>query len=154
MLKNRPGAFIAQQRTRGAPRRFVLDSRLMEVLLQIIVLRPGGALGYHTEPLRLDEVLDTLRERYGLYIDCLPPGDGFSATTITDRRALRANRDAFLARLREVGYFRDLSDAYVAQTVTPRYRIGLDGAREEGDTKGAWQEGAGVDAGAQESGAA
>ena len=28
---------------------------------------------------------------------------------------------------REVGFYRDLSDAYITQTVTPRYQIGLDG---------------------------
>ncbi len=39
LLKNRTGAFIAQGRTKKTPRRFVLDSRLLEVLLQIIVLR-------------------------------------------------------------------------------------------------------------------
>lgn len=38
-LKNRPGALIAQQRTKNSPRRFILDSRLLEVLLQIAVLR-------------------------------------------------------------------------------------------------------------------
>jgi hypothetical protein len=146
MLKNRPGAFIAQQRTKGAPRRFILDSRLLEVLLQIVVLRPGGTLGYHTEALRVDEVLDTLRDRYGLHIDRLPPDDGFTATTIMDRKALRANRDAFLGRLREVGYFRDLSDAYVAQTVTPRYRIDPDGSRGPADTNEATWTGARSDA--------
>jgi len=26
-------------------------------------------------------------------------------------------------RLREIGFFRDLSDAYITQTITPRYAI-------------------------------
>ena len=43
LLKNRAGAVIAQPRMKNAPRRFVLDSRLLEVLLQIAVLKPGGA---------------------------------------------------------------------------------------------------------------
>jgi hypothetical protein len=64
-----------------------------------------------------------LRERYGLYIDEFPPGEGFGAPTIDDRQALRANLQAFTARLREIGFYRDLSDAYVTQTVVPRYRI-------------------------------
>lgn len=128
MLKNRPGAFITQPRTRNARRRFVLDSRLLEVLLQVIVLRPGGVEGYHTGAPRVDEILLGLRERYGLHIDQLPDGDGFGEATIHDRRALRTNREAFLDRLRELGYFRDLSDAYIAQTVTPRYRIGASAA--------------------------
>ncbi|MFM7471723.1 MAG: methylation-associated defense system protein MAD7 [Nodosilinea sp.] len=126
LLKNRPGALLAQARTRNAPRRFILDSRLLEVLLQIAVLRPGGHLGFHSAPLRIDELLHWLRTRYGLYIDQLPEGDGFGPAGITDRQALQDNRRAFTSRLREVGFYRDLSDAYISQTVTPRYEIGLD----------------------------
>lgn len=123
LLKNRAGALIAQGRTKEAPRRFILDSRLLEVLLQIAVLKPGGADGFHTGELRVDELLVFLRERYGICIDQLPRGDGFATTSIEDRRALRDNIRAFTGRLREVGFYRDLSDAYVTQTITPRYRI-------------------------------
>jgi hypothetical protein len=133
LMKNRPGALIAQPRVKNAPRRFILDSRLLEVLLQIAVLRPGGVVGYHTEPLRIEEVLSFLRERYRLYIDRLPPGDGFSAPSIQDRVALRENVVAFTARLREIGFYRDLSDAYVTQTVTPRYVIDLHSTTSGGE---------------------
>jgi len=126
LLKNRPGALIAQGRTKEAPRRFVLDSRLLEVLLQLAVLKPGGAAGFHTGELRVDELLVFLRERYGIFIDQLPRGDGFATTSIEDRRALRDNVRSFTGRLREVGFYRDLSDAYVTQTITPRYRIAAD----------------------------
>ena len=78
--------------------------------------------------MRIDELLTYLRERYGLYIDRLPRGDGFQAPSIADRRALRSNLKAFTERLREVGFYQDLSDAYVTQTVTPRYRIDPAGA--------------------------
>ena len=128
LLKNRPGALLAQTRTRNAPRRFILDSRLLEVLLQIAVLRPGGHLGFHSAPLRIDELLRWLQTRYGLYVDQLPEGDGFGPASITDRQALQDNRRAFTSRLREVGFYRDLSDAYISQTVTPRYEIGLEGS--------------------------
>lgn len=123
LLKNRPGAMLARARTKGAPRRFVFDSRTLEVLLQIAVLRPGGARHFHTAPMRIDDLLVVLRERYGLYIDRLPRGDGFGDASIDDRRCLRENRAAFIERLREVGFYRDLSDAGVTQTVTPRYVI-------------------------------
>jgi len=131
-MKNRPGALITQPRVKNAPRRFILDSRLLEVLLQIAVLRPGGVVGYHTEPLRIEEVLLFLRERYGLYIDRLPPGDGFGLPSIQDRAALRENVTAFTARLREIGFYRDLSDAYITQTVTPRYVIDIHGTTSGG----------------------
>jgi chromosome condensin MukBEF MukE localization factor len=53
----------------------------------------------------------------------LPEGEGFGPASIEDRQALRENVRSFVSRLREIGFFRDLSDAYVTQTVTPRYRI-------------------------------
>ncbi|CAK0777940.1 conserved hypothetical protein [Gammaproteobacteria bacterium] len=123
MQKNRPGALLAQSRAKNAPRRFVLESRLLEVLLQIAGLKVGER-GYHTAEMRIDDLLTFLRERYGLYIDRLPPGDGFGALSIDERKALRANVQAFTARLREIGFYRDLSDAYITQTVVPRYTIG------------------------------
>jgi len=132
LLKNRAGALIAQGRTKEAPRRFVLDSRLLEVLLQIAVLKPGGSDGFYTGEMRVDELLVFLRERYGIFIDQLPRGDGFATTSIEDRRALRDNVRAFTGRLREVGFYRDLSDAYVTQTITPRYRIDADGTAAGG----------------------
>jgi hypothetical protein len=123
MQKNKSGALLAQTRTRNAPRRFTLESRLLEVLLQIAVLRPGGDQGYFTGEMRIDDLLSFLRERYGLYIDQLPPGEGFASPTIDERKALRNNVQAFTGRLREIGFYRDLSDAYVTQTVVPRYTI-------------------------------
>ena len=123
MLKNKSGALLAQTRARNAPRRFALESRLLEVLLQIAVLRPGGDKGYFTGEMRLHDLLAFLRERYGIYIDQLPPGEGFSAPSIDERKALRSNVQAFTGRLREIGFYRDLSDAYVTQTVVPRYTI-------------------------------
>lgn len=119
LLKNRPGAIIAQPR--GGERRFVLDSRLLEVLLQLALLVPDDQLNFRTQPLRVDQFLDILRQRYGLYIDRLPDGDGFGPAIVTDHAALRENRAAFLARLREIGFYADLSDAYLTQTITPRY---------------------------------
>ncbi len=121
--KNRQGALMAQARARNAPRRFVLESRLLEVLLQIAVLRPGGDQGYFTGEMRIDDLLTFLRERYGLYIDQLPPCEGFAPPNIDERKALRSNVQAFTGRLREIGFYRDLSDAYVTQTVEPRYKI-------------------------------
>ncbi|GGK89313.1 hypothetical protein Sme01_49580 [Sphaerisporangium melleum] len=121
LLKNRPGAMIAQPRQ--GERRFILDSRLLEVLLQIALLRPGGSQGFHTGPLRVDRFLAILRERYGLHIDALPAGDGFTRAGITDQGALRENTRAFTARLREIGFYSDMSDAYLTQTITPRYVV-------------------------------
>lgn len=124
LLKHRPGAMIAQPR-RGQ-RRFILDSRLLEVLLQLALLQPDGTGGLRTASIRVDEFLTILRDRYGIYIDELPTADGFERPSITDQMALRENRAAFIGRLREIGFYNDLSDAYLTQTIAPRYRIGPD----------------------------
>jgi hypothetical protein len=123
-LKNRPGALMAQARAPKSPRRFVLDSRLLEVLLQVAVLSyDSGAKSFVTTEIRIEELIGFLRERYGIHIDSLPTGEGFAEPTIQDREALRDNKKAFMGRLREIGFFQDLSDAYITQHVTPRYRL-------------------------------
>ncbi|MFI9463271.1 methylation-associated defense system protein MAD7 [Streptomyces xiamenensis] len=128
LLKHRPGALLAQPRggRADAARRFVLDGRLLEVLLQVSLLREkaDGTGGLATTPMRVDEFLALLRGRYGLHIDRLPEGDGFAGAHLDDQAALRANSAAFLNRLREIGYYQDMSDAYLTQTITPRYAIG------------------------------
>jgi len=126
LLKNRPGAVIAQPHP--GRRRFTADSRLLEVLVQIALLRPTkSGRGYHTGALRLDEFLDVLRTRYGLYVDRLPAGDGFPSIGIEEQAALRANTEAFTTRMREIGFYSDLSDAYLTQVITPRFIINEDG---------------------------
>ena len=117
----RRDAGLMQQPHRGA-RRFALSSHLLEVLLQIAVLESSGP-EFATRELLVDELLTFLRERYGIHVDRLPPGDGFGTPSINDLAALRQNRKDFEGRLREIGFFRDLSDAFVTQTIAPRYTI-------------------------------
>jgi hypothetical protein len=123
LLKNSDACLLRQARVRKSPRAFSMGSRLLEVLLQLAVLTPQGS-GYTTRELSVDALLDWLRQRYGLYIDRLPSDDGFTEESILDRQALRANIEAFKNRLREIGFFEDLSDAYLTQTVRSRYQIG------------------------------
>ena len=123
------GAGLMQQ-PKGGTRRFALSSHLLEVLLQIAVLEASGP-GFATRELQVDELLVFLRERYGIYLDRLPPGDGFDTPGIDDLTALRSNSDDFKERLREIGFFRDLSDAFVTQTITPRYTISKTGGDME-----------------------
>ncbi len=121
LLKNKETGLLAQSRTKGSSRRFVLGSKLLEVLLQIAVLAQDGGR-FVTREVRIEELLAFLRNRYGLHIDRLPES-GQSNSSILDRRALRLNLEAFKRRLREIGFYEDLSDAYVTQKVSPRYAI-------------------------------
>lgn len=121
LLKNKEYGLLTQSRTKGSPRRFVLGSKLLEVLLQVAVLTQDGGR-FVTREVRIEELLAFLRNRYGLHIDRLPEG-AQANSSILDRRALRLNLEAFKRRLREIGFYEDLSDAYVTQKVSPRYAI-------------------------------
>ncbi|MCD9501967.1 hypothetical protein GLP37_07245 [Photobacterium phosphoreum] len=123
MLKNKPGALLQQNSGTQGSRSFCLNGRLLEVMLQLAVLTKGGYLGFHTKELRVDELFTFLKSRYGIHIDSLPDTDVFCDQTIDVNSALRDNLVGFKRRLREIGFYRDLSDAYVTQTVTPRYQI-------------------------------
>ena len=124
MLKNRDTGLLAQARSKGSPRRFLLGSKLLEVLIQVAVLSQDGGR-FMTNELKIEDLLVFLKERYGLFIDCLPdPIQGGNGASIQDRRALRQNLEAFKRKLREIGFFEDLSDAYVTQKISPRYTIG------------------------------
>lgn len=131
LLKNKEHGLLAQARTKGSPRRFVLGSKLLEVLLQIAVLTQDDGR-FVTREMRIEDLLTFLLNRYGLYIDQLPEGNQ-ATSSILDRRALRLNLEAFKRRLREIGFYEDLSDAYVTQKVSPRYTIKRhDGADKNG----------------------
>jgi hypothetical protein len=121
LLKNKENGLLAQSRTKGSPRRFVFGSKLLEVLLQVAVLTQDGG-SFVTREVRIEELLAFLRNRYGLYIDRLPE-EVQAKSSILDRRALRLNLEAFKRRLREIGFYDDLSDAYMTQKVSPRYAI-------------------------------
>jgi hypothetical protein len=121
LLKNKENGLLAQSRAKGSPRRFVLGSKLLEVLLQLAVLTQDGGR-FVTRDVRIEDLLDFLRNRYGLHIDRLPESAQVNSS-ILDRRALRLNLEAFKRRLREIGFYEDLSDAYVTQKVSPRYAI-------------------------------
>ena len=126
LFKRRDAGLMHQPR-RGA-RRFVLSSHFLEVLLQIAVVESSGS-GFATRELLVDDLLTFLCERYGIHVDRLPPGDGFGTASINDLAALRQNRKDFESRLREIGFFRDLSDAFVTQTIAPRYTISASDGR-------------------------
>lgn len=134
LLKNKDCGLLAQSRSKGSPRRFVLGSKLLEVLLQLAVLTSEKGR-FQTRKIRIEELLGFLRQRYGLFIDRLPD-TGEASGSILDRRALRLNVEAFKRRLREIGFYDDLSDAYVTQKVSPRYEIEpQDAAAKAGDNR-------------------
>jgi hypothetical protein len=106
-----------------AKRRFVLGNELLEVLIQIAVLRLRDSDGkFETRPMPIREFVDWLANRYGLLIDkiSVTPGQPESEGA---NRALSSNFEALKTRLRQLGFFTDLSDASNSQVISPRFEI-------------------------------
>ncbi len=125
---NRETGMLLSGRTSRSPVRFHLGTRLLETLVQIAVLKPSGldAAGqpqFRSEPMLVSELLTWLRHRYGIAIGAAQVHNR-DALSPTNLKALRENEENFKDRLREIGFYTDLSDAYNAQRVTPRYKVG------------------------------
>jgi len=118
--KNRKGGLMRQGYGRINKRRYALSSGLMETLVQMALLQRETDGSKLTRSIRVEDFIEWIRARYGIYVGSLPGGHEYS---ITDLGALRLNVQHFQDRLREIGYYTDLSDAYVAQVIRPRYHI-------------------------------
>lgn len=121
LMKNGESGLLRQGKGKGNERRWQMGSRLLEMLVQIAVLEPAGdssGLSFRSRPLLVDEFVRWVRNRYGIALVPEWPG-----ATIQDYQAFNANLGHLKERLREIGFFTDLSDAYNAQTIRPRYTI-------------------------------
>jgi hypothetical protein len=101
-------------------RRVALGAALLETLALIAVVDESGG-EYFTRPLRVDQLIDRLAQRYDLLVG-RPPRH--LENDLEASRQLSGNVERFKARLRETGLFTDLSDAFLAQLVRPRHTIG------------------------------
>jgi hypothetical protein len=118
--KNSPEGMLRQPLGGRRRRRLSMAPDVLETLTLIAVIGDSPH-GYVSRPLRVDELIARLDRRYGLLIGRPPTplaGDPTIATLLT------TNVHRFKARLRETGLYTDLSDAFLAQTVRPRYAIG------------------------------
>ncbi|WP_437334446.1 methylation-associated defense system protein MAD7 [Sorangium sp. So ce394] len=126
LQKNGPFGAVVQGRSLSNPRRFHLGGRLLEVFVQLAVLQfdeTGGEKRYYTEPLLVEDFLRWVEHRYGFVIAEATTPTGRRPVTLDEHRAFRENVRALKDRLREIGFYDDLSDAYNAQTVRPRYTL-------------------------------
>jgi hypothetical protein len=120
--KNADAGALVQGRSQANPRRWKLGGRLLEVFVQIAVLRwteSAGRKEFYTEPMLVDDFVRWVEDRYGFGVLA---GEGRSVAT-EDHRAFRDNVRALKDRLREIGFYDDVSDAYNAQTIRPRYSV-------------------------------
>ena len=122
-MKNSDSQLLADgRRSRKHPRRASLGSKLLETLVQILVLEPTGSGSYQSRALSIDDLAQLIRNRYGLIIN----GSNeprFAGADVETHAAFKDNMEAFKNKLRQIGFYTDLSDAYLLQKIRPRYKI-------------------------------
>lgn len=121
--KNSDGGLLRSGRARNNARRFHIGSRLLEVLVQIAVLEQDGDNGYRSRTILIDELVSWLLQRYGLVINGQDVPEIAKNDGVRELSAYKDNLFALKDRLREIGFYTDLSDAYNAQTIRPRYSL-------------------------------
>lgn len=122
--KNTEYAAAVQGKSASNPRRWHLGTRLLEVFVQLAVLKVEPADGkrrYVARPMLIDDFVRWIEDRYGFVL--AGTADPAVPATLDDHRAFRQNIGQLKSQLREIGFFDDLSDAFNAQTIRPRYAI-------------------------------
>jgi len=126
LQKNTPFGALTQGKSASNPRRWNLGGRLLEVFVQLAVLRwtdRDGRKMFYSEPILIEDFLHWMEARYGFVIAGSLTGEGRRPITLEEHRAFRENAKALKDRLREIGFYDDVSDAYNVQTIQPRYPI-------------------------------
>ena len=112
---------------RGQKRKYVMGNQLLELLVQLAVVdaRPRhGQMVFYTKPITITDFVKWLENRYGIHIDTTKTANDSPDVT----RALEANYSALKDRLRQLGFFTDLSDASISQVIRPRFPVNVGAA--------------------------
>jgi hypothetical protein len=113
---NREDGFL--QGGRGRQRKYVMGNLLLEVLVQLAVVS-ADPKGFKTQPITIVSFVEWLKNRYGIYINEWTTGSDSPETA----KALNTNFLALKERLRQLGFYTDLSDASNSQVIKPRFKI-------------------------------
>jgi hypothetical protein len=123
MQKNTESGLLAVGRSRKQKRRFVMGTRLLELLAQLSVLRADATQQhYHTSPVSIEDFTEFLHQRYGLIINGLDQ-PRFADSDLRTHQAFSLNVGALKDKLRQIGFYTQLSDAYLLQKIRPRYTL-------------------------------
>ena len=109
-------------RSRKHPRRGAMGAKLLETLVQLLVLKETDSGGFESKPLSIEQLAQLIRERYGIIINGINE-PRFANADVETHAAFRENMDAFKNKLRQIGFYSDLSDACILQKIQPRYKI-------------------------------
>lgn len=119
-MKNSDSMLIADgRRSRKHPRRGVIGSKLLELMVQLLVLDERNG-SYVSNSLSIEELANRIRDRYGLIINGLNE-PRFCNADVETHAAFKENMDALKNNLRQIGFYTDLSDACILQKIRPRY---------------------------------
>ena len=99
----------------------MLGTRLLEALVQIQVLHREDN-DFITKSLSIEELIEKIRNRYGLIINGLSE-PRFKDADLNTHLAFKENVESFKQKLRQIGFYNDLSDAYILQKIRPRYEL-------------------------------
>lgn len=121
-MKNTTSMLFADSRSKRHPRRGAMGSKLLETLVQILLLQKDENGNYHTRSMSIDEITRLIRDRYGLIINGIAE-PRFADADVMVHDAFKANTAAFKDKLRQIGFYTDLSDACILQKIRPRYNI-------------------------------
>ena len=121
-MKNETSALMIDGRSRKHPRRGAIGSKLLEVMVQLLVLQPKEGGVFESKPLSIRQLAKAIRERYGLIIDGSEE-PRFKDADIKTHLAFKENMNALKNKLRQIGFYTDHSDASSLQKIRTRYKF-------------------------------
>lgn len=117
------GILAGGGRRKNDDRRFAIGTKLLETLVQLQVLHSKpNSKEFYSKAISIEEFLEGIRERYGIIIDGTRE-ERFKNSDLNVHAAFRENSEAFKNKLRQIGFYNDLSDAFILQKIKPRYTI-------------------------------
>jgi hypothetical protein len=123
MQKGSESGLLAAGHSRKHKRRFVLGTRLLELLAQLSVLKADASqTHYTTVPVSIEDFTGYLHQRYGLLINGLDQ-PRFAESDLRTHQAFSQNMNSLKDKLRKIGFYTQLSDAYLLQKIRPRYTL-------------------------------
>jgi len=121
-MKNSPSMLLADSRSKRHPRRGVIGSKLLETLVQLLVLKEKEDGSYESCSLSIDDLATAIRQRYGLIINGADE-PRFADMDVETNAAFSKNMEALKNKLRQIGFYTDMSDACILQKIRPRYKL-------------------------------
>ena len=121
-MKNKPSMLMADGRSRRRQRRGAIGPKMLETMVQLLLLQPKDDGGFESRSLSVNELMQSIRSRYGLIINGVGEAR-FESADVETYAAFEENVSAFKDMLRQSGFYSDLSDACILQRIRPRYKI-------------------------------